>query len=62
MSLITEVRTKADSAVRGQAETVVGTARFAVTVAGNLVDGAANDLRGRHGRAAPGVRGVRVRL
>jgi hypothetical protein len=55
MSLITQVRTKADAAVRGQAETVVGTARFAATLAGNLVEGAAHDVRSRLTRAAGGV-------
>ncbi len=47
MSLITEVRHRADSAVRGRTETVVGTAKLTLNLAGNVINGAAGDVRER---------------
>ena len=49
MSLITEVRHRADSAVRGRTETVVGTAKLTLNLAGNVINGAAGDVRERIG-------------
>ena len=47
MSLITEVRTKADAAVRGPAGMVAGSARTTLDLAGNVINGAAGDVRQR---------------
>jgi hypothetical protein len=49
MSLITEVRDRADSAVRGRTEMVVGTAKLTFNLAGNVINGAAGDVRDRLG-------------
>jgi hypothetical protein len=47
MSLINEVRHRADSAVRERTETVVGTAKLTLNLAGNVINAAAGDVRER---------------